>query len=796
MGGNGTDTLSLTVSVTNATALQGASISGIEIINIRSFTAAQTATVDASTAVGATEVNSKLSAGLVTVTSMAATTAAGVIGNSTVANGVTSFTWVNAATASTLNIADGVTAGAVTLVGAGVLATTVNSTGANNVLGGLTMAASSTALTINAAKGLTTGAITSAALTAITASGATTTNVDMSGGLAASTVTVNASGLTAAGVTATLIAGITSFVGGAGNDDITTATLTATVAGQINAGSGTADRLVVAVAANVNSTTKAAEFTGFEILRAGAFSLDASTIAGITSVQAGGSGSSFTGLSAAQAAALTIYGTSAGATFALTTATGTADVLSMTLANDLAANVATVISLTGAGMTITGFETLNVAVNSGISTAITATAATGADQIAFAAAADLKTLTVTGAFDVGITLTNALALTTLNVSALTGSTAGAGITMASGTAALTVTGSNNIDFVTLATLGVNGSVTLNTGSGNDTVTGTIAQVAAQTINGGTGTTDSLIFSDNPAGTISDNTFANVTGFEKLSLTSNLGAVNLTSGGFFNTAFATGVTITGGTVAAGSVAVIDLSTYTQAANATLVSSSINTSAAIILKGGSGADTLVGTFAGYTGTAGGLVISGGAGVDTISWTDVSTGIAGASVITGGAGGDIITHTSTGAASAHARVTYLTTGASDSLVASYDQITNFVFGAGGTTNSDLLDLTGTATLAATATAAASGITNITYTVSAAGLLTFAGTAAATMTQAQMQTVAALATAVDGSEVAFMNGANAFVYHHDVANGDQMVELVATTVLGLAVGAGTTTAGYVWAI
>ena len=60
--------------------------------------------------------------------------------------------------------------------------------------------------------------------------------------------------------------------------------------------------------------------------------------------------------------------------------------------------------------------------------------------------------------------------------------------LAGNTGALTVTGTANTDFVTLATLGTGGSLTLNTGAGNDTITGTQAQVATVTINGGANTT--------------------------------------------------------------------------------------------------------------------------------------------------------------------------------------------------------------------------------------------------------------------------------------------------------------------
>ena len=528
----------------NTDALNGALITGIQTVNVRNASTTgvgNLVTLDASKISGLTAVNANLSTGDLAVTNLATGATVGVIGNGTLTNGATSYAYKTVSAARNIAISGGATGtGVISNTDASATtatAATISSTGAANTVGAITLTdngsrATITSLTVNAAANLTATltAADFAATSALTVSGAAT-SVSLAN--ATNFATIDASGLTAGGLTATLGTGVTSFKGGAGNDVVTTATLTATVAGEVDGGAGT-NTLVVAAAANINSATTGAEFTHFQILKHGiATALDISNVAGITSEILTASGAGLINLNATQAGAVTLQATDNAFTLALADYSGSSDVVSLTLQNATPALAATVISATA--QTITGFETENVAVNSGIATALTSSAATGADQITFAAAANLKSLVVTGAYDIGIDVSaNATALTKIDVSGLTG-TAGAGITLGLQTGALVVTGSANADFITLGTPGGAGTQTINAGGGDDTVTGTQAQVAAATIDGGTGV-NTLSLTD-PATTINDATFLNVSHIQKVAL-GNTTTLTWNVGGYAN-AIATG-----------------------------------------------------------------------------------------------------------------------------------------------------------------------------------------------------------------------------------------------------------------
>jgi hypothetical protein len=790
----------------NTDATNGALISNFETMNIRNGSASgagNMVTVDASKVTGLTKVNANLSSGDVTVTNLATGASIGVIGNGVVANGATTYAYKTATDAQTINISGGVTAGNITAsASAGVTKATINSTGAANTVGTIQLdsagAQTVTSLTINAATDLTavltaadfatTSAVTiaGAAPTTVAATRAIATGVDL-GVNTTNFKTVDASGLTAGGVKMTLGTGLTSFKGGAGQDIVTTAPLTATVAGEVDGGGGSNDRLVVATATDVNTATKGAEFVNFEQLENKTNTdLDASLIAGITSVRMTG-GAGFTNMTATQAANVVVPVTNDTFTLSLANSSGTNDVLGVTLQADTSAGDNTKINFTTA--TVTGFETLNLHANSGIKTAIAAFSGGVADKVSFAAAANLKSIVIDGNSDVEVDLANATAVTNLDVSGLTGGTIGADIKLAANTGALTVTGSAGTDYIQMNAVGTNGSTTINAGAGNDQVEGNITDIAAQTVNGGDGT-DTLTVLDASLGTVNDNSFAHVTGFEKLTL-SDTATFNLTSGGFFNSAFATGVTLTAASV--GNVAsTINLSTYNQAATITETTSAAT--AATAVTGGSGADTITVTASSYTGAAAGLRISGGAGNDTITFTDVATAVDNAIVITGGTGADTITHVSTGARSLNNSVTYDESGAGVSTTTAYDKITGFN-AADGTNYSDKLDLYGSATVTsnvATATAAI-GYSNVTYTV-ANGIITFAGTGAASLAVSDKIAIAAQATATDATTAAFVDGGNTYVYNHSAAGGDSVVDLIGVSAAGLSATNNTVTSNYVY--
>ena len=646
-GGALSDTLNLTITGAPGAGvtLPAATITGIETVNVRAVLGTtQIITMAAPT--NATTLNADRATDAVVFTGIASGASFGSITGGAAVSG----TYAAGVTAGTFNAQSGVTAGVITVTANAdnlMTAVNINSTGAANVLTSLAVATGTgvKAININATTNLTTGNITGmAAATTITVTGAAT-SVNL-GALAANVSTVTATGLAAGGVTATIGAVAQVVTLGAGANVITTG---GTQTGAVTAGAGTSDKLIVATATDV-AATPAAKFTGFEILQNNVTgNLDASLVSGITSVVTNHATGGFVNLSATQAAAATAILTSTGSTFSLTNSGGTADVLNLKLENLLAANAATVVSATG--LTVDGFETMNVSVNSGISTAVAAAAATGADQIGFTSAANLKTLTVSGANSVGITVTGttAVAVTAINASGLTGSTAGAGITLGANTGALTVTGSNNNDFIQLAALGTGGTVTVNSGTGNDTILGTAAMILAATaLNGGSGTDTMSV--TNTTGTIADGTFVNVTGFEKITLGATTD-VSFTVGGYIN-AFATSnggvLEVTAASLAINAGAVVVDATSLSSSNSMKLSLT-NTDAAgtgsttITLSQGADNITIVQTGGRNVDT---ITISGGTAAlastaaKTINLSGVAAISAGAISVTTGAGNDIIT------------------------------------------------------------------------------------------------------------------------------------------------------------
>lgn len=481
-GGAGTDILNVTVtgSATGPNAgvtLPAASISAVETINVRAVTGSgQNITADGNNFVGHTSLNSDRSSDAVIFTNVAAGAAVGQIGNATVTNGALTATYAASATAPVLNVTGGtVGTGAITINAAGATSFTINSAGAANSVGAITAPASATSTTINAETGLTTTGITAAGSTALTVKGAASTGVTptVAGGstsavnigtVSAATKTIDASGLTAGGLGVTLIAGITSFKGGQGNDTVTTAALTATVASQIDAGAGTGDQLVVAATNDVDTATEAKEYANFEILDIGAQTADVSlfTNSTISSVKIGGNGT-FNKLSATQANDVTVYANASG-TYNITGATtvGQLDTLTLKVNDGLAATN----TITLADITTAGTETINLQATDHV----TVSALTGATA--------MTNLNVTGAGNVSIT-TGALALNvntvidasaatgTVTITAAAGTTNGVSIKGTTSSKVNTLTGSNQADTI----VGGAGADSITGGQGADTMTG-------------------------------------------------------------------------------------------------------------------------------------------------------------------------------------------------------------------------------------------------------------------------------------------------------------------------------------
>ena len=802
VGGLGTDTLNIVGTGTTLDALGSASVSGIEIINVRATTAN---TLDASNASGATNVNASLGAGTFGVTGLAAGAAIGVIGNGTVTNGAVSFAYATASSDVTLNLVGG-TKVATTVTNSdaasAVTKATINSTGAANAIGileldGDTAANTIATLIINATTDLTATLAAddyTAAGAALTVTGAGKVDIAALGNFK----TVDAS-TSSGGLTMTIDTVTTSFKGSTANDTITTATLAAPAAGIIDGGAGTGDKLVVAAAANVATAALRASYTNFEVLAnsAGA-SIVASDYTGITSVESSATAGGFTGLSAAQAANIAVTATQAAVTYALTTDTGTSDVLGLTLGTGLTTAAAT--SVTTGALTVTGIETLNLKANAG------PTSATGTDRtstIDSITNANLSAVNLTGtAFTFGdIATSKAVAW---DASALTGNGASTpvGLTLTTTGAAFAgsvVTGSGLRDSVIMTS---STGVTFNLGAGNDIFSTTSTLILPSgaatdnTINAGAGTSDQLVFTG--AATLTDTSFTKTSGFESLQL-AGAGVDNSVTGlgaGFLG-AFADGVTVTDTATQSDAKAFTWASgLYSKAVTLTHVSSAVGSSTAAnqSITTGAGDDKISLTtdaFVGADATGGTIVISTGAGADNITFvgkTAAMTVQAGqqAVTITGGAGADVIdvtTHVNqtTDATKLSGNIKFVI-AAGDSTTTAYDKITGF--DKGNSTNiSDALTFASKAIAnagAAYSATTATGFTSAELTVAAAttGLVTFAGTKAATLTIAEKIAAVQSVVVTGAGDTVYWehttSGVTSTYVFNNNATADSVVELV----------------------
>jgi hypothetical protein len=785
-GSSGTDTLNILVQKSDGTAtgnvsLPIATVSGVEVFNIRALspTAANTVTVDASQFPGVTTVNADRAISAVSVINLGSGGAVGMLGAAGVTNGNLSATYLASATAATLNIANGTTAGAITINGAGLTSATINSSGAANTVGGITFASGAVAtVAIAAATNLTTGGITdtSGTITTLNVAGAATT-VDL-GTLSAHVATVDASGMTAGGVTTTLDAAISSFKGGQAADTVTTAAVTSTTAGIIDAGAGT-DTLIIAATTDANTAAKAALYKNFEVLRLNASTTqDVSLFAGantIASLQANASGAGFSKMTAAQAGVVTNLVDNAGATFALADASGGTDVLTVTLKNGTATASA---DLTG--VTVDGFETVNVVSSSGTSADI--------NQLSFASASTMTKLGLSGAAPIVVDTTNVTTAVTVDGTGLTFvPTAGNFDLTISGNLVKgsVVTGSAQSDSITTtaAIAGTTGDfVTYNSGAGDDSISSTIAAInntgagnGSLKIDGGLGT-DTLTLTD-AAPAMVDANFQYITNIEKLAFT-GAGALNVVTGANFDTNFKTaGVTVTDTAIGANATTWTS-SSFTGAETLTLTSAATTQAAAIST--GSGNDTV--TFSDSAQTSGTIAINTGTGADTISVTGGGANITtGTIAITPGTGQDTVTLAGNGVVGSDtAKFVSIVVHAGDSTLAAADSVNNLLLG-NGANQGNVLDFDNAVTAQANAAGQPiAGYTNaqLTYTI-AGGLFTVAGTSAAGLTLAQEAAIAVGALAADKA-VVFTFGADSYVVEHN-AGGDSMVRLVGMSATGL---------------
>jgi hypothetical protein len=486
-GGAGTsDTLTVTtqgnVAVTDLTG--GAQVSNIENFVVRAVSTAGV-TLNANNAVGLTAFTNNLSTDAVTVTNLADPAVVTIVGNGAVANGNTTVGYAAAATSAEVVLTGGVTAGTVTVNGAGLTTLALTSSGAANTTGVITSTNAGN-VTIAAATSLTTGGLsvaTVAGAQSLTISGAATnvaataaaapTGAVVLGTLDGDLDSVDASGLTAGGISAALGLATAAVKGGAGNDIITTGGIVLTT-GSVAAGNGSADRLVLSATADLATAVLGAKYTGFEQLQVqNAQVANLSNIAGISSVllNDGAGATEFQNLTAAQAGAITVLAGDAAALIGVSGAStvGQIDTVKLTFDNlDGTANAD--INATTSNFTLTGVENLQVVANdqaditqsNAISGDLTSVTLSGAGNITF----------VTGNMDQVNFSLNASASTGTNVLNASGyATNGVAITGGSGVD--TITGSAQADVI-------------NGGAGNDVITGGIG---ADTLSGGAGNDD-------------------------------------------------------------------------------------------------------------------------------------------------------------------------------------------------------------------------------------------------------------------------------------------------------------------
>lgn len=805
-GAGGTqDTLTITVNEGNNTnALNGATISNIEVINLKNLNTTNTgrdAELDASAAAGLTRVNANQSSAAVTVTNLASGATVGIVGNGSVANGASAFDFVAGATTTTLNFVNGTSAtagaannaGDVTLTGTGLTSLTINSTGAANTINALTSAASVTSTTVAATTNLTLNeGFTSTNLTTLTLSGAGAINMGTNA-LGAAVTTVNASANTG-GVTVMLGTNIAQVVtGGTGNDTFVVGNV-ALDTGSVNAGAGT-NTLKVTSTNALASSTLGAKYTGFSVLNLGvAGAANASYVTGITSlVLSTDINNTISGLSATQAAAITVAVDQTSLVLTPTSTTGSTDVVSLTLNNTTDATAVAV-----AGFSIAGVETLNVATADGH--------ATTNSQITLAAsgATTLSAVNITGT--AGFTFAtggNTTVAMVVDATALTNDF----VTTGAYTTGSTIKGSLTVG--NSFTVGATGSTYIGGAGNDDFIVTTSAILAGSTLTGGTGT-DSLSLTGGQ--TYVDANFVNVTGMETVTIATSANAVNFTGQGYVNTAFATslGLTATSTLATGGASSTVDLSLYTKNATVSFTNNTSTGAAAgdsITILTGAGTDSVTVSATSWVGAAaaaaGTISVSTGAGADTISITTGVTMLATTNapvIVTGGTGADSITyagHTTNVANNAGAELksfqTVVSGATSDSTISAYDTITGFVQGS-ATAIADGLNFDSVSTYSAISATAVPGYSAAQLTIAVAafntgtnaagaGLVTFAGTSAASLTVAEKLAAIALVVTADGYTCYFNDTASnaAYIFNSETTGSDSVVKLAGVTLNGL---------------
>jgi hypothetical protein len=513
-GGAGKDTLAITVATTaGAATIAGITTSNIETITVRNVdTGGFAATLNSSNFVGATEFVSDRSTSAVVLDNISNADVT-VKGNGSTPNADTTINVGTTAVtdAFILNIKDGVKAGAINVndAEADFTVATVNSTGAANTVGAVNLSGAGAGggdhtiktLNVNAATNLTTAQLTGFAVDSSVVISGAAAKVALGLGKAAAFVdSIDASGLTAGGLTVTLDNETdTKFVGGQGSDVVTagTAAYIAANTASINAGAGT-DTLVVGNAPALSTAASGAKFTGFESLEVktnGTIDLD--VIAGITSIVVdNAAGVDLNDVSTTQAGAITVQ--QSVTTNALDIAVkgaaivGQIDTVKVTADDGVAATSTVVLGTPVLAnvekLELVAVDNLTVAALSG-ATGLTGVTASGAGTIgittgavAFAINTSLNASAATGAvtIDAGLANTNGLAITgsATAVNIITGSTASDVIV--GGTGIDTISSSAGTDTINFASDSAKDVFNIDNLTGKSTITNFDAATATTT----------------------------------------------------------------------------------------------------------------------------------------------------------------------------------------------------------------------------------------------------------------------------------------------------------------------------
>jgi hypothetical protein len=823
-GGTGIDTLNISLAGTATAVTNSADISGIEVVSVRS--GGGNAVMDASSANGATEIIHDRGTASLVSTNLATDSEMTVNGNGTVVHGELAFTMKIATDTVNLNITNGTKMAARLTVknATGGTATgtattaVVDSTGAANTVGVVDLAnASLTSVTINAATNLK-GDLLSQATDQVGTGGIVTisgaaTLVELTAALDNTIAVLNAGGLTAGGIKATLGSLVTQTVtGGVGDDTLTTGAVLTT--GSVAAGAGTDKLILGSNVSHANTTALGAKYTGFETLSVNG-TFDTDVIAGLTAIEVSGATNSITNLSAVQGAAIKAMADIGNSSLVLKSNGGTTDVMNITLGTGLLATAAANTSV----LTTTGVETLNLIANPGP----TATAGT-AQTVKVTGAIIDATLTAVNLTGNAFWFTN-IATTkavTIDGTALTGDGAATplGLRVAgSAKAASVIKGS---EFQDTYTIGAEGSDYQGNG-GKDLFTTTIALLVADgttdgTISGGAGK-DKLTLSDTVGYQLTDNHFFKLSGFEELTLTAT-GSDNVTisTGTAFNAAFPDGVTLTTGAMAATKDAALSAGLASVPIKFNLTSANVTGAASDthVITTGSGKDdvSLIQTaWVGINNAAQGtMVIKTNAGDDKITVTtgnsaNVNIGAATGqqTTITGGTGADTIALTGrNGKFTTATTEVVIASGDTGTTATTFDVITGFQIGAQGAVGviGDMVNYTGTAAVGSIGTSTDFGIIKTHIIINGVATFDDAGSYATALkinsgTLADVVGYLAANTATADS-VAFLYDKNGdgtndgtMLYMNMAADG--LVHLDGITVLGVSATITTATAGYI---